>query len=235
MAPRVLVICTEDRYIVPPRQQPGDIGMATQRALIIIDTQNDFCPGGKLPVPHGDEIIPLINQLQEVFELVIATQDWHPSDHMSFACNHPGHEVGEIMIQDGLEQILWPAHCVQGSDGARLHPGLHTQKIHKIVYKGTDPKIDSYSAFFDNGKRHATDLATYLQAMQVTEVYLVGLATDYCVKYSALDAVALGLKVSVITDACRGIDLHPGDVTRALDDMTHAGVTLMTTAQLLSH
>ncbi len=208
--------------------------MATQRALIIIDAQNDFCPGGKLPVPHGDEIIPLLNQLQEVFDIVIATQDWHPSEHMSFAGNHPGHKVGDIVTHQGLQQILWPAHCVQGSDGARLHAALNTQKIHKIVYKGTDPNLDSYSAFFDNGKQHATDLATYLQAMQVDEVYLAGLATDYCVKYSALDAAALGLKVHVITDACRGIDLHPGDIAQALDEMTGAGVKLVTAEALLS-
>ena len=196
-------------------------------ALIIVDLQNDFLPEGALPVPHGDEVIPLANELQSHFELIVATQDWHPADHGSFAANHPGKKPGDRIMLDGIEQILWPVHCVQNTPGAQFTASLDTKRIGRIFQKGTDPKIDSYSTFFDNAHRRSTGLGDYLKERSVTDVYLVGLALDYCVKYSVLDARQLGLNAHVIVDACRGIALDPGDLDRALDEMKRAGATLL--------
>ena len=195
-------------------------------ALVMVDLQNDFLPGGALPVPHGDEVIPIANRLQHRFELVIATQDWHPPDHGSFAVNHAGKKPGDRIMLDGIEQILWPAHCVQGTPGAALAPALDTQRIARIFQKGIDPRIDSYSAFFDNGHRRSTGLGDYFKERSVRRIYLAGLALDYCVKFSALDARELGLEVFVVLDGCRGIDLETGDIERALDEMQRNGVTL---------
>jgi nicotinamidase/pyrazinamidase len=201
-------------------------------ALIIVDLQNDFLPDGALPVPHGDEVIPLANELQSHFELVVATQDWHPADHGSFAANHPGKKPGDRIMLDGIEQILWPVHCVQNTPGAQFTASLDTKRIGRVFQKGTDPKIDSYSTFFDNAHRRSTGLGDYLKERSVTDVYLVGLALDYCVKYSALDARQLGLNAHVIVDACRGIALDPGDLDRALDEMKQAGATLLESRSL---
>ncbi len=201
-------------------------------ALILIDLQNDFCPGGALAVPDGDAVIPLANRLQQGFDLVVASQDWHPADHGSFAANHPGREAGETIDLDGLEQILWPIHCVQGTAGAEFHPDLDISKVARVFQKGTDPNIDSYSCFFDNGHRKATGLADYLKQQGVTGVYLCGLALDYCVKFSALDAAALGFTTWVIEDACRGIDQQPGDVERALEEMQREGVRVIRSEDL---
>ncbi len=198
------------------------------KALIIVDMQNDFCPGGALPVPEGDHIVPLINRLQQQFELVVATTDWHPPEHCSFASNHPGHKVGDVVEIDGLPQILWPVHCVQNTPGAALHPALHTARIARLFRKGADPRVDSYSAFFDNGRRKATGLAEYLRQQGASELYICGLATDYCVKYTALDAVELGFATSVLVDACRGVELRHGDVADAIDQMQRAGVNIIT-------
>lgn len=206
----------------------------TQKALILVDVQKDFCFGGALAVPHADEIVPLANQLQAKFDLIIATKDWHPKDHMSFAINHANHKVGDMIIVDDLEQILWPAHCVQESPGSTFHPGLKTDKISKIFYKGIDKQIDSYSAFYDNAHKRATGLHTYLQENNVHQVYILGLATDYCVKYSCLDAVSLGFDVYVIIDACRGVELHSGDTKKAIDAMQNAGVHVIQSDILLS-
>ncbi len=197
--------------------------MYTKKALLMIDLQNDFCTGGNLAVPHGEEVIPLANQLQKHFDLVVATQDWHPAHHASFAANHPGRKVGEVIDLNGVSQILWPAHCVQGSLGAAFHPQLNTQKITKIFQKGADPLVDSYSAFFDNARLHATGLGDYLQAAGVKDIYIMGLATNFCVKYSVLDALSLKLNVFLIEEACRGIDLKPGDVAAAVLEMKAAG------------
>jgi nicotinamidase/pyrazinamidase len=196
------------------------------RALILVDLQNDFCPGGALAVKGGDQVIPVANELQKKFDLVVATQDWHPKDHGSFASNHAGKKPGDKIDLFGIEQILWPNHCVQGSKGAELHPRLEKAKIARIIHKGTDATIDSYSTFFDNGHRRSTGLESYLKKKGVNEVYLAGLATDYCVKYSALDAVKLGFKTHVILDACRGIDLKAGDIDRAVAEMKAAGVSI---------
>lgn len=204
-----------------------------KKALILVDLQNDFCQGGHLAVPGGDEVIPLANQVAPFFDLVVASQDWHPEDHASFAVNHPGFAVGEMTEVEGLSQILWPAHCIQNSPGAALHPVLNKQLIHKTVFKGTDKKIDSYSAFFDNAHRRSTGLGDYLRAEGVTDVYILGLATDYCVKYSALDAIHLGFKTFLIEDACRGVELRTGDVDQALADMRNAGVSIISSAAIM--
>jgi nicotinamidase/pyrazinamidase len=201
-------------------------------ALIIVDLQNDFLPGGTLPVPHGDEVIPLANELQRRFDLVVATKDWHPPDHGSFAANHPGKDRGDRIILDGIEQILWPAHCVQNTQGAEFAPSFDASRVAHVFHKGTERMIDSYSTFFDNAHRRHTGLAHHLEKHGIKDIYLMGLALDYCVKYSALDARHLGLNTYVIVDGCRGIELEPGDIARALDEMKHAGAILLKNSEL---
>ena len=200
---------------------------AQMSALILVDLQNDFMPGGALAVPDGDAVIPVANRLAQSFDLVVATQDWHPPGHSSFASQHPGKNPGDTVELDGLRQELWPDHCVQGTSGAELHAGLDVSGIKRIFQKGTDPRIDSYSTFFDNVHRKSTGLGDYLKEKEVSEVYLMGLATDYCVKFSVLDAVELGFKANVIQDGCRGIDLQAGDVSKAIDEMKTAGVEIV--------
>lgn len=204
-------------------------------ALILVDIQNDFLPGGALPVPEGDAVIPIANRLQAGgrFDLIVATQDWHPADHGSFAANHPGHRVGEVIDLNGLPQILWPVHCVQETRGAAFADGLATTKIEKVFTKGTDPAIDSYSGFFDNGHRKSTGLGEFLRARGVTDVYVCGLATDYCVKFTALDARQLGFNTYLVEDASRGVNLKPGDVGRAVEEMQKAGVKVVRSEELL--
>jgi nicotinamidase/pyrazinamidase len=201
-------------------------------ALIMVDLQNDFLPGGALAVPHGDEVISIANELQKKFELVLATQDWHPPDHGSFAANHPGKKPGDRIILDGIEQILWPVHCVQNTHGAEFAPSFDTSRIAHVFHKGTERNIDSYSTFFDNAHRRHTGLAHYLEKRAIKDIYLMGLALDYCVKYSTLDARHLGLKTFVIVDGCRGIELEPGDIGRALDEMKRAGAILLKSSEL---
>lgn len=203
------------------------------QALILVDLQNDFLPGGALAVPEGDRVIPVANCLQEAFGRVIATKDWHPEDHGSFASQHPGHEVGEVIELHGLDQILWPDHCVQGTPGAEFAPGLETRRVEKVFYKGTDRQIDSYSAFYDNAHRRSTGLGEYLKAEGLEEIVLLGLATDYCVLFSVLDALELGFEVHLITDGCRPVDLEPGDGERALDKMRERGATFVTSDDVL--
>jgi nicotinamidase/pyrazinamidase len=179
-----------------------------KRALIVVDIQNDFLPGGALAVPSGDEIIPAINELMKQFSLVVATQDWHPQDHKSFAINHYGKKPGDKIILAGIEQVLWQAHCVQNTYGAELSKQLDKSRITHIVKKGTDVNIDSYSAFFDNARKKSTGLDDLLKSNNVNEVYVVGLATDYCVKYTVLDAISLGYKTHLITSGCKGININ---------------------------
>jgi len=200
--------------------------------LIIVDLQNDFLPGGALPVPHGDEVIPLANEFQRKFELVLATKDWHPPDHGSFAANHPGKKPGDRIVLDGIEQILWPVHCVQNTRGAEFALSFETSRVAHIFHKGIDPKIDSYSTFFDNAHRRHTGLADYLKKRSIKDIYLMGLALDYCVKYSALDARQLGLNTYVIVDGCRGIELESGDISRALNEMKRVGAVLLKSTEL---
>lgn len=199
-----------------------------KKALIIVDLQNDFLPGGVLPVKGGDRILPIINSLlNRAFDLKVASKDWHPVDHYSFATTHKK-KPGDF-VED---QILWPTHCVQGSFGAAFAKGWQSEKIEKIFYKGTDKAIDSYSTFFDNKQLHATGLHHYLKDQGTEEVYLAGLATDYCVLYSALDAVDLGYKTNVITDACKAVNLNPQDEEKALERMQKAGVYLILSKNL---
>lgn len=197
------------------------------RALLLIDLQIDFCPGGSLEVPEGDQVVGMANELMDRFELVVATMDWHPAEHMSFAANHLWRRPGDVIELNGLSQTLWNMHCVQDSFGAELHPRLQKERIDKIVYKGTDKEIDSYSGFFDNGHRKATALKAYLEAKGVTELYVMGLATDYCVKFTVLDALELGYPTTVIRDACRGINLEEGDVEKAFLAMQQKGAKLV--------
>lgn len=199
-------------------------------ALILVDLQNDFLPGGALAVADGDAVVPVANAVMPAFDLVVATQDWHPADHGSFAANHPGRSPGELIELGGLPQVLWPVHCVQGTVGADFAPGLDRAALDAVFPKGTDAGIDSYSGFADNGGRRQTGLGDYLREQAVSAVAVMGLATDYCVKATALDAVAEGLRVQVITDGCRGVDLAPGDVDRALAELTTAGVRLTDSA-----
>lgn len=196
-------------------------------ALIIVDVQNDFVPGGALAVPEGDMVVEIINRAQPNFDLVVATQDWHPSDHGSFASNHPGKKPGGIVRLNGLPQILWPDHCVQNTTGAQFVPGLDTSRVARIFRKGTDPDIDSYSGLFDNGHRKSTGLGEFLRQEHVTDVYIAGLATDYCVKYTALDCVRLGFHTHVIKEGCRGVNLVPRDSDQAILEMRRAGVDMV--------
>ena len=194
-------------------------------ALIVIDIQNDFCPGGALAVADGDAIIPRVNALMDEFPTVVLTQDWHPHHHASFAANHPGAAPFSLTDMTYGPQVLWPVHCVQATEGADFHPGLATDPAHLVIRKGFRPQIDSYSAFFENDRRTTTGLDGYLKARGITGVTLVGLATDYCVAYSALDAVRLGYSVRVLLGACRAIDLN-GSLAAMTEQMRAAGVAL---------
>lgn len=194
-------------------------------ALIVIDVQNDFCPGGALAVAGGDEIINQINGLMGDFATVVLTQDWHPADHASFAANHPGAAPFSLTTMPYGPQVLWPTHCVQGTPGAEFHKDLRTDPAQLVIRKGFQPEIDSYSAFFENDRTTATGLEGYLRNRGVTSVTLVGLATDYCVAYSALDAARLGFTATVMEGACRAIDLN-GSLASAQAEMRAAGVLL---------
>ena len=195
------------------------------RALLVIDIQNDFCPGGALAVAGGDEIVTHVNALMAEFEAVVLTQDWHPSGHSSFASSHPGKGPFESVEMPYGEQTLWPDHCVQGSEGANFHPALNTDRADLIVRKGFRAAIDSYSAFFENDHTTPTGLDGYLQTRGITELVLVGLATDFCVNYSAQDAANLGFAVTVREDLCRAIDLG-GSLNAARADMAARGVII---------
>jgi nicotinamidase/pyrazinamidase len=197
--------------------------MPAPRALIIVDVQNDFLPGGPLGVAGGFDIIEPINRLMNEFEIIVATQDWHPANHGSFATNHPGKQAGDVIDLDGQPQILWPVHCVQNTPGAAFAPGLDVGRFTRIFQKGTAPRIDSYSGLFDNGHRKSTGLGEWLKSSGVTEFHVCGIATDFCVKFTALDAVEFGFDVTLIENACRGVDLKPGDVEKAIEQMRAAG------------
>jgi nicotinamidase/pyrazinamidase len=200
--------------------------------LLVVDVQVDFCPGGNLQVPDGDEVVPVINRLNQKFQRIVATQDWHPQDHVSFASNHPGSKPFDIIRGKEGEQILWPDHCVPGTPGAEFHPDLDPLGFDLIVRKGTDPALDSYSAFFENDHKTPTGLHFYLQGLSVKSVYLVGLALDVCVYYSAMDALKLGFSTVVVQDGCRGIDSPPGSLKARLDEMRRAGAQILGAADV---
>lgn len=197
------------------------------KALILVDIQNDFCKDGALEVPEGNMVVPIANQLMGKFDLVIATQDWHPADHKSFAANHLFRKPGMVIDLNGLEQILWPIHCVQDSLGALFVKELDTDSIDHVFQKGTDTEIDSYSGFFDNGRRKSTGLGDFLKTKGVDTVYIMGLAADYCVKFTTLDALDLGFETYLIEDGTRGVELNKGDVEAAFKEMEEAGAILV--------
>jgi nicotinamidase/pyrazinamidase len=202
-------------------------------ALLVVDVQNDFMPGGALAVARGDEVVPVVNRLATGFEHVVFTQDWHPRDHVSFAANHAGREPFETLALPYGEQVLWPVHCVQGTAGAALHGGLDIAHARLVIRKGYRRDIDSYSAFVEADRKTPTGLAGYLRESGVTRVWCCGLATDYCVAWTALDARAAGFEAVVIEDACRAIDLD-GSLERAWRDMHAAGVGRMSADEALA-
>jgi nicotinamidase/pyrazinamidase len=201
------------------------------RALLIVDIQNDFLPGGALAIKEGDKIIPIINELQKKFQVVLASKDWHPSHHVSFANEH-GKTPYEVIEVQGGTQELWPVHCVRETYGAEFSKLLEPEKISHVFYKGVDPDIDSYSAFYDNAHLRSTGLKEYLKEFEIDEIYIVGLATEYCVKFSAKDAIKLGIKTWVVIDGCKGVDLKPGDSERALEEMISWGAHLISSHSL---
>lgn len=196
-------------------------------ALIIVDVQHDFLHGGALEVPGGDMVLPVISRLMKRFDFIVATQDWHPADHGSFASSHPGAKVRDVIDLHGQRQVLWPTHCVQNTHGAELAAEIDMSKVDRVIRKGQDPAIDSYSAFHDNGRRHDTGLAGFLRSNKVTRVVVVGLATDYCVKATVLDAIDEGFEVLVVRDGIRGVDAKPGDSERAIIEMARAGAKIV--------
>ena len=196
--------------------------------LLIIDVQNDFCEGGNLAVKDSSEIIPVVNNLIDKFnksnDLIVATKDWHPADHKSFA-SVSNTKVGEVGILNGLPQVWWPDHCIENTKGSEFHPEL--LPIKNIVYKGNDKEVDSYSGFFDNNKVHKTELDDILKKYNIDTLYVVGLATDYCVKFTVLDALSLGYKVYLVKDGCRGVNINPDDSEKAIDEMKKAGAIII--------
>lgn len=203
------------------------------KALIIVDVQNDFIPGGALAVNGGDQIVPVINEIQQKFDFIVATQDWHPTYHGSFAANHFGKNVGEFIDLNGVSQILWPVHCVQGSKGAEFHPDLERSKWKSVFQKGTNPLVDSYSGFFDNNKKGDTGLSDYLKENGIEEVFVCGLATDFCVKFTVLDAISEGFKTTLITDATRAVNINENDYLNAIEQMTLAGANVVLADEIL--
>lgn len=197
------------------------------KALIVVDVQNDFLPGGSLAVPEGDEIVPFVNEKMKEFDLVVATQDWHPPNHGSFASQHSGKKPGEIIKLKDLDQILWPDHCVQGSPGASFASTLDVERFDHVIRKGTDPGVDSYSGFFDNGHKVDTGLNGYLKEQGVEAIYVVGLAADVCVKFTALDGASLGYDTYLYKAGTRAVNLQPGDFEDALEAMREAGVHII--------
>jgi nicotinamidase/pyrazinamidase len=202
------------------------------KALIVTDMQNDFMPGGALGVPSANEILPMINALIVKFPLVVAVMDWHPFDHMSFVTSHPGKKIGDRIRVGDIDQILWPVHCVSHTYGSELAPLLDKENFECIFYKGTDKNIDSYSAFFDNARRKSTYLGDYLKQRGVSEIFLTGVATEYCILYSVMDAIDLGFRVYVIVDACRPINLNPRDEQHALEAMAAKGAEIILSSRL---
>jgi len=203
------------------------------KALLIVDIQNDFCPGGALAVPGGDKIVPVINKLIDKFDAIIQTQDWHPEGHSSFASSHEGKNPYDTIEMEYGTQVLWPDHCVQGSEGADFHPNLNIKKSQVIIRKGFRKEIDSYSTFFENDQKTTTGLTGYLNQRDITDLYTVGLATDFCVKWSILDGIDEGFNMHIVEDAVKGIDLD-GSVDQAWKEMKEKGVKITSSEEILS-
>jgi nicotinamidase/pyrazinamidase len=197
------------------------------KALIIVDVQNDFLPGGALAVKEGDKIIPIINEVQKEFDCIVATQDWHPTHHGSFASNHINKKPGDFISFFGVQQILWPDHCVQGSFGAQFSKELEMDRWQDIFRKGKNPEVDSYSGFFDNKKGLGTGLSDFLRKKNIREIYVCGLATDYCVKYTVLDGITEGFTTYLIEDATMAVELNEGDRNQAIEEMKAAGAIII--------
>ena len=211
------------------------IQMRLDTALLLVDVQHDFLPGGALAVPQGDEILPIIAFLQPMFDVIVATQDWHPAHHGSFAANHPGTQPGQLIDLEGLSQILWPVHCVQGTSGADFPTTLDQSRWKAVFQKGKNPLVDSYSGFFDNARRGDTGLAAFLKSKGIARVFVCGLALDYCVKFTALDAQSLGFETYVLTDATRAVNLHSEDGKLTLEALRAAGITCLESKDLSSY
>ncbi len=208
-------------------------GKTSEAALLVIDVQNDFCPGGRLPVREGDRVVPVINRIMGAFSHVVATQDWHPEDHISFASNHEGKRPFDTIAVHGIEQILWPDHCVKGTEGADFHPALDSDPFRLILRKGTNSLLDSYSAFFENDRKTSTGLFFYMKGLDIHRVYLCGLAADVCVYYSAMDAVHAGFDTFFIFDATRGVDVPEGNVEKKMHEMEKAGVIIIDSSDIM--
>jgi len=204
-----------------------------KNALLVVDVQNDFCPGGALAIQAGDNVIPVINQIQPIFDTIIATRDWHPSNHVSFAVTHPGKNVYDVIDINGISQVLWPPHCVSGSMGAAFHPDLETDRFKLILHKGMNPALDSYSVFLENDKKTPTGLDGFLRSLEITRIFLSGLATDYCVFYSAMDAISLGFETCVVIDACCGVDIPERNIEKAIRLMKSSGIKIISSLELL--
>lgn len=206
----------------------------TQRdALLLVDLQNDFVDGGSLAVPGGREVVQIANQLIPRFRWVVATQDWHPPDHKSFASQHRGLSIGDSFELDGIRQTAWPDHCIEQSSGAAFVDALNQSAINHVVRKGTDQQIDSYSGFFDNGHRRSTGLADYLREKKIEQLFVMGLATDYCIQATVIDGIAEGFRVMLVTDGCRGVELKAGDGSKAIERMVVAGASLIKSETIL--
>ncbi|MCB0555439.1 MAG: bifunctional nicotinamidase/pyrazinamidase [Phaeodactylibacter sp.] len=202
------------------------------RALIVVDIQNDFCPGGALEINGGNEVVPVANEVIKKFDLIVATQDWHPANHGAFAANHLWRRPGDVIQLNAREQVLQHMHCVQGSFGAEFVQGLDTSNFERVFVKGTDPAIDSYSGFFDNGHLRSTGLGEFLKQRGVREVFILGLALDQCVKYTVLDALELGFATFLILDGCRPINLQEGDSEQAVKEMTEKGAIIVSSTEI---
>ncbi|MCI6152408.1 MAG: bifunctional nicotinamidase/pyrazinamidase [Fusobacterium perfoetens] len=206
------------------------------KALLLIDLQNDFCKNGALEVKDGDKVIFVGNLLMEKFKnsnnMILATKDWHPITHKSFASNSDG-KIGELGILNGLPQVWWPNHCVENTKGSEFHPNLNSKYIDKIIFKGTNKEIDSYSGFFDNGKLNKTELDSILKKNNIDTLYIMGLATDFCVKFTVLDALQLGYKVYLVEDGCRGVNLTPNSSLDAINEMKEKGAIIINSSEIL--
>jgi len=201
-----------------------------KKALVIVDLQRDFCPGGALAVNEGDTIVPAVNSLTQSFYKVVATRDWHPEKHISFASRHPGKNVQDTLKLGNIEQVLWPDHCVPGTPGAEFHPDLDQRNLDLIISKGTSPELDSYSGFFENDHLTPTGLDGYLKNLGINDLAVCGLATDYCVYFTVMDALKLGYRVDLVIDCVRGVDFPPGNVKTRLEEMENAGARLIESA-----